>query len=413
MRGTKLWPHTFLDIIQDGTIYVGVRFREPYPGPSRLDIYRSSDGGDSWELWSSVDETDVGGYLVPHDFLVAEGVVDRALLAHGTWGELSVAYADLDDPSPTWTSTVVLSSPDIDYGLGYADIDVDEYDFSSYYVYLTVTADRDEDDRSDEIWFARSTNQGTSWGTPYSISDLATGDRWYFHPQISYGSEGWVHVSYRVIEGDDSGVFYRRAASYANGGISAWDPIQIVSPIVGEGNVFNGDIEASPTDGTVMLALPRTGGYQLTTMRYSTDYGATWPESQQPIAPMYGNREGSNDIQFQPSLGAVALTGHGSPIPLEVQVSRSTLDDPETWTEVEAFCQQESESTWRPKVRTARDPSRGDRLAVVWNQFHDDVWRVYFDAEWRRDPGYPNLEAGFPVELPGWGPDAPGHGRRG
>ena len=74
---------------------------------------------------------------------------------------------------------------------------------------------------------------------------------------------------------------------------------------------------------------------------------------------------------------------------------------------MEGFSAQEIDDSWAAMCRIARDPSRGDRLAVVWTSKLESIWRLYFDAEWRRDTGYPNLEVGFPVDIPGLGQSPP------
>jgi hypothetical protein len=48
----------------------------------------------------------------------------------------------------------------------------------------------------------------------------------------------------------------------------------------------------------------------------------------------------------------------------------------------------------------ACDPTRADQVAVVWPVCVDGVKdSLYFDAEWRGGPGFPNLEPGFPLAL--------------
>jgi hypothetical protein len=47
------------------------------------------------------------------------------------------------------------------------------------------------------------------------------------------------------------------------------------------------------------------------------------------------------------------------------------------------------------------NPDEGDRVAVSWVQLSAPDRSIRFDAEWRRDPGYPNTDVGFPVAIPG------------
>jgi hypothetical protein len=53
------------------------------------------------------------------------------------------------------------------------------------------------------------------------------------------------------------------------------------------------------------------------------------------------------------------------------------------------------------RVQMVMDPSHENRFALTWalaDEF-DSFHQYYFDAEFRADPGYPNLEDGFPVPL--------------
>jgi len=54
-----------------------------------------------------------------------------------------------------------------------------------------------------------------------------------------------------------------------------------------------------------------------------------------------------------------------------------------------------------PNGQPAADPTHGNRLAIAWTRGAPGATpdTVLFDAEWRRDPGYPNFEPGFPLAL--------------
>ena len=116
------------------------------------------------------------------------------------------------------------------------------------------------------------------------------------------------------------------AASYGNGGIGAWDPIQVLEPF-GGGRHGMGGIEASPIDGAVTVLMSGGAAHY----RYSTDFGATWPESQS--TPSHVRISYSLvSMLSQPSLGAmlsVGFTSSGST--LEVSASRAALSLPDPW----------------------------------------------------------------------------------
>jgi hypothetical protein len=195
-----------LQVTSDGTIFLGVS------AGFQFNVYRSIDGGETWPLWSTFPEHVSG-------FIVAEGVVDRALAVYidaaGPDNVLRVAHADIHAGVPTWTSVAALSNAGVDHGY-HSDFGTDAGDYPGYFVYVVSSS---IDGNGNDIWFARSTNQGTSFEAGYRIASESTGfSNGYFTPLVGYGDDRWIHATY--LDGPyDYGLIYRRVPMWGDGGL--------------------------------------------------------------------------------------------------------------------------------------------------------------------------------------------------
>ena len=279
--------------------------------------------------------------------------------------------------------------------------DVSEYaDFYLYVVWRRTTSSASES----EIVFTRSTDFGNTWDAPYAVQPLIA-DTIFARPYVAYGTGGWILLAYESgMTGVDTGLQYRRAPLYADGGVASWSSIQILDYINNGVWIYLLSHQAVPgTDDVLLTMLVDPGSGQEGEMKVSTDLGASWPGVLHPIGDLDASVGNTAPVPAsgEIAVGGIRYEGAGT---YDVGVVRSSTGDPSTWAGPD-LCADQVDSAYR--VDLARDPTRGDRLAAVWTERFFDASgthrRVRFDAEWFRDPGHPNLEPGFPVAVPGGG----------
>jgi len=388
--------YTSVDVAEDGDIYVALGLGDGSSVLRQVKVFRSQDGGDSWQDWGELSHATYG-YYTP-EIIVAEGVADRCFIAYTKMDDgphkICVAGCDLSLPVGDFsTEIVVMENPGFAF---YApDINSDAANWGSYYLYLVGIGNNSP---GNDVWFARSIDQGATFESAYAIATLGTSDPDYVVPTVAYGFGGYVHVAWHITStGDlfDRALRYRRAATYANGGLSAWDPINYLTSTGNGIHEEYAQIDASKTDNQVVIAYRR---YELgvsTDLGFlgSNDQGANFTVSHYTS----GNMTWLDDFEWQPSTGNWIATGIDNP---SVSLVRSAGSDITTWSSSEHFGIGYGSGVLNT-ARLALDPSRDYRCAFAWEKSHthpvpDDLM---FDAEWRRDPGYPNLEEGFPLDL--------------
>ncbi len=401
---TSFSGSAFLQITSDGRYFGAVAI-----GGSVL-VYRSLDHGETWTLWSEF--MDPTGYVLwVTEFIVAEGAANRAMFAYSSGGEVRLAYADIDVPAAPWTIVTVLSGGGVTHGANNRiDIATDAEAYSSYFVYVVAQSD---DGNGDDIWFARSVNMGTSFEPGYRIATSGVGGyEYHSDPSIDYGFDDYLHVSWSAHDTTPTAATdgrYRRAASWADGGVAAWQAEQTLTPQLPTGDSVPLRIGASVNDGHVFVTFLNFTTTQ-PELQFSTDSGATWPVANRAYSDV---PQGSGMTPVELPGGNLAMIGAKSSgtigdLFMDIVVSRSTLVDPTAWGAFESF----SHHSW-PGGAYGRaeslisDPAFGNRLATLWVQTADSRKVLRFDAEWRRDPGYPNTDIGFPIAISGGGQTPP------
>jgi hypothetical protein len=284
-----------------------------------------------------------------------------------------------------------------------ADIETDAVDYPSYFVYVAA---RSSDGNGDDVWFTRSTTQGASFSAGYRVaSETAGTSQWYGYPLVGYGDDAYIHLSYTdgALSTDD-GLLQRRTPSWADGGLAAWEaPITIDA--VGNGvQVDNYAMEPSTTSGNVTVLV--SVDYVDIKSRYSTDYGATWPGGN--LADVVDGDVWDVRLLNLPSGDLTMIAGptFTPGQPFSAFIHRSSVATPGTWGPAQAFSTHEWSGVGG-QVGIAVDPTRGNRYAAAWLTYDGGIATVRFDAEWRRDPGYPNTEVGFPIAIAGGGQTPP------
>ncbi len=385
-----------MDIAENGDIYVAVcvDLTDRYS----IYFYRSQDGGDRWAYWGRLDSTDVD-YTHP-SLHVAEGTQDRLYVAFTyqgpseARGQIRVAYSPLSVASASWTVQTALATATDDFGR--VCLDSDETNFDSYFLYLAAEA---ADGDGNDIWFTRSTTYGATWESGYKIGSLATGGH-YADPVIRYGRSGSVHCLWMTVptaETADWAIRYRHAANWADNGYADWDPILYLSSTSDGLDQHNPSLAASHGSDHVLATWMNLDGATAvgSGARSSSDAGATWSD---PLETASLNVRG---VLALPAGGGFSICGN---VGAFWDGFRSATDaDPLAWSDHQTIVDREYVGI-QTALGYARghdyDPTRGNRTAMVWNvENYSGTDTLFFDAEWRRDPGYANLEAGFPMSL--------------
>ncbi len=404
-----------MDIASNGDIYVAVERRRADSDGAYIEVYRSEDHGNTFRLWGTL-----GGayleYFQDPQLRVVEGAIARVFVA------FSAANASTDHDAQVWlagsplggaaaifgTPVVVMAQTDVNFYDVRFDTDVSG--FNSFYVYVVAQGNELGLPTGADIWFARSTNQGASFETAYMLATLAVPDRHYSQPDIAYGYGGHLHVCWDFFSADgsfDASVRYRHASSYASGGLSSWDPwVTMTSTSDGYFDLHQ-RIGASHAGSTVVLCHSRLTGtspwleYEDTRLRISSDAGATWGTTVTRDGPYL-----PGPIVENAALGLWYLSGldYGS-----AHLYTASATNLAVWTEAGEFTDAPHAGPTIYAPGFALDPVKDDRPAMAWTlkSNDDDPDPLWFDAAWRDDPGYPNLEPGFPLGVFGAPRSAP------
>jgi len=403
-----------LDIAADGTIYAAISVNHPTTG-FEIRIRFSWDNGRSWADWGWITDPDPYTEFLRPCLQVVEGTVSNVYVVYqreitGSGDtDIRLVSAPHGPLSAAWSPEVtVLSQAGINFSSPHFDTDVSSY--NSFYMY--VVARGDDGGTGADIWFARSSDQGGSFETPYQIASLLVSGRHYHQPKICYGFGNHLHATWGFYSADgsfDESVRYRRANNFANGGIADWDYWVTMTTTTDGYHDEQPLIEAAAAGNEVVLAFVRDedlGGsapFVDTSFFVSDDAGASFdPAVQYPDGPYK-----IGDLLEQPGTGAWILAGADGPHP---SIYTANVADLSSWTGPLTFADvsYSGSTTYPPDI--AFSSAESQRVAALWTHYPTggDPHTVYCDAEWRSDPGIPNVEPGFPIA---YGPEiigAPG-----
>jgi len=377
-------------------------------GDRGLALYRSTDGGTTFIM----NDFSAFNGLGVEDFnpciVACEGNENRIYLFHtrrvpGSDDTIIMNYFNPGDEELVWSPVItVMAASGVDFDNVHVAEDSDSY--SNFYLYVVAEGD---DGNGQDIWYTRSIDYGASFESAYQIATLDFSDRAYRDPAICYGYGGYVHVAWSFEYADesvDAGIRYRRCDGFGGGGLASWDFWRILTPDGDEAHERRPTIAASQSSPEVMVAAEHKFWYEDesfwgwrvdTWTRMSADSGAAWgPES---LIDQWTLNERPQLI-FQPVSSEFLICGWGG---LDLVVLRAHKDNPTVWVGPELL----DDSMWvaahdiSPGIDI--DFTRNQRLAVAFIYHLFSPWEdaLLFDAEWRRDPGYPNFEDGWPVAL--------------
>lgn len=393
-----------MDIAANGDIYVAVERWQGGAEGSFIQVYRSVDVGNTFQLWGTLQ----GGvglhfYKDPH-LQVVEGVIAGCFIAFAASGpetdhdsQIWFVWSPLGGSAASFsTPAVALSAANINFYEPRFDTDVSSY--HNFFVYLVAEGWEIGGPTGADIWFARSICQGLIFESPYMLATLLVPNRHYTQPDIAYGYGGHLHACWYFWSSDgsfDSSVRYRRASRWANNGLADWDNWVTMTPTNDGYSDRSPRIEAGHASQQVVLAYVRGivgGGYHDTTLRISNDTGTSWTQTVRlDDGPQVWGR-----IIENPNTGTWSMMGLNSYHPCLWTANSSNLTN---WSHAGNFADLSYPYGLLFQADLALNPAKSDRPAVVWTVEGMSPSRVLFDAAWRNDPGYPNLKPGFPLGI--------------
>lgn len=381
----------------NGDLYLAVSERDPAQGDLDIHVYRSQDGGKTWASWGQIGD---GLILTNHTnpvVVVPPGPNEACYVAYtyyssGSPTQVRLARSSVGGASAVFTSVAAFSDASVDFDQ--PDLVTDAVDHESYWIYLVAQAD---DGNGGDIWFTRSTDLGASCEPAYAIASLVSSDRRYEYPRIDYGLGARIHVSWQFeLDGADQAARYRNADDYANGGISAWNSYVYLTTTSNGIHERTPVVRASDVSAEVVLHYRRlntSNVIQWSRLEISSDQGTTWGvEPSQDFEPAF-----QADVLEIPNGGGWAwITDDEN----EAQVKWCPLGS-SFWTAPHDLMDRDyyDGRSWARLAACASSAHAGE-VALAWVDVGPDPDQIWFDATWRDDPGYPNMEAGMPVPIP-------------
>lgn len=406
---TSQSPHAVhMDIADTGVIFAVARRIDPGLGPlPSLILWRSDDGGTNWQQWQEISNTSSTDYRNPR-VLVTRGPNAKVILVYeraelGVPVKIECRTYDITTGSLLGT-TIPLSSATIDFRA--PSLVADDDSFDSYYVYLVAEAH--DTVNGGRVFFTRSTDLVVSWETGYEIGTGTPNSG--MHPDISYGFGDWLLVGWTNQPSDfatgSTEVRLRRAASYADAGIAAWEPSQSLTPAVGGDDAFDIQVSASQVSNTVLMTWLR-GVYSTTTATVSllgssftssSDNGASW----EPVdSATFGTSALFTRLISVPGVDQWIASGITGVADRRVKIWRAAGTPVPSWNASQEMGDVPG-TAFLDGNGLALDPVHSNQIAITstYNPpTGTSIEGLFFDAEWRSDPGYPVQDPGFPVAV--------------
>jgi len=386
-----------MDVTSDGVLYLAMNTGT---NPTSVWVLRSEEGGVSFDMFGDIAAA--GQDVILHRLLVCEGVENRIYILFQPWptSDIKIAWAELSGSVAAWTTRTAFAETG-GFPAASGALASDEIAFSGYWLNAVARSST-----AGDVYFSRSLDFGETWSAPYSIATAPPG---YLMDlvDVSCGFGNAVHTTWmlRNIAFSQGAIRYRRALNWANNGIADWDPaLEITS--LGTGVHLAPEIEGSNGNAVVITYDDDTTG--LRRIRASTDASATWPSANGMASGLRSDSDvftAARHTRLSASSDRFVLGGFLSGND-DIGFQTAPASSPLSWGPVEILSSDPAPVRWAHGVAT--DPTRGDRVAMVWAKLatpvFDDVW---FDAEWRSDPGWPMTEFIVPLESGTEQPTAP------
>jgi Peptidase family C25/Propeptide_C25 len=263
-----------------GNLYVAFETDLSATGYYYIQIYWSSDGGDTWTAYGYVSSSNT--HLTQPSIAIGQGTTDRLMVAYIVDDGTNIPHPEVAfSPLGVNSWTIV----PISYVSGWHSYNspvlwTDSYDWSGWFPYLTCEASFDGSANTN-VSFWRSTDQGATFSSEYVVWGNTDTDNWQ-DPDGTYGTT-LNRVFIACFNNTDKNLYALSSDDFG----ANWNPqVQVgVDAFAWEdpGHAVDPDIEAATGHDNVMVAFTR--GYTSGTFSdcigqtYSTDAGTTFPRS--------------------------------------------------------------------------------------------------------------------------------------
>jgi hypothetical protein len=293
-QDTALQFSPTIAVDSEGTLYTA--WEDTRDGDRNIYFAKSEDGGNSWSdpnIRVNIDEGDFN----------EEGVsiaVDSSGIIYAVWddnrnGDYDIYFAKSTDEGMTWSDPNIKVNTDSEGTTqGRPTIAVD----ATGTIYVAWTDQRNGDQ---DIYFAYSTDEGSSWSDPNMKINTDTGSADQYSVDITVDSFGSIHASWVDKRDGDADIYYTKSI---NRGADWTDPNVKINTDLGTKDQFQPTIAVSST-GTIYAAWQddRNDEYDIF-FAYSTDGGMTWSDPNLRV-----NDDSSGYAQSGPNLAVDSLGG--------------------------------------------------------------------------------------------------------
>ena len=359
----------------NGDLYVAVE-RLELP---RFDVYRSTDGGESWSWWTGI-QANADDLRNPSITYAEKGdgsenwiYVAVCWAYSGNQRNVTVFRFDADSPTNWSYSNVTTGHYMSDYI--YPEICTDYLDLSPYDVYVTYAV-RSID--YSPVYFSRSSNYGQNWSTPQNVTGGSENTSYLPRPDIAYGSDngnnnlfiafvkpGWTGSSW------DNQIWVTKSTNYG----SSWDtPVQLTSSTK---NVYHSRVAAAMNVDSAVVAYTREWSSTDNDICYvySTNGGATWSGQQELAAS--GDDEESVELSVSHSDGKFHAAFWRD---CDIRYTSTDAGNPSSWAATIAVNEGNTATCVRPAVSVNPTRPLDEEACVAWTDYRGTHLDVYFDA---------------------------------
>jgi hypothetical protein len=366
----------------------------------KLHVLRSTNGGTTWTEWGTITDANPAIRFNGASLHVADGFWDRLYVAYTvaptdlSYGSLRVAFAPLGPATASFTTHTVATS--VLNLLLEPSLTSDAVSFNDYRLYLVY--------RGAGVEFTRSADYAETWSSPVVIAPMTTRTQ-SDEPEIRYGVGGNLHCVWRCGPRpgytDSALVKYRHAINYG-ASFSDWQPPLSLTPLAADMRYGAPTVAASHTSGKV-TAVYNVERYNAGTdtwvksrakLRLTRDSGLSWgPADTTNFGTGYHTFE---SLALPTGEGFVYSTLSGG----RAGIFKTTDIAPLVFGDFLRFGDRPYSDVLTQHPSLDFDLFHENRVGVFWRSIPGTATdSLLFDAEWRADPGYPQLEAGFPRSL--------------
>jgi hypothetical protein len=361
----------------DGTLFAACHGD---PGLDILNIYRSTDGGTTWDLWDQITSEYLDGRVHQAELITTTGDPGSLMVAwidqrlDAPFSSLRFSMAGVAEDIPSWTTGLV----GVASGWEMHDprLDLAPWLIGTNRVGLAWR-------HGDTVRFSTSYSTGTTWSAPVVVG-TTTPDAPIQDLDLALDFNEFVHLSYVTFNEtqDSSSVFYNQAGG---GGTNASDwagEVSIYSVALQE--MISVSMAADPgfSGDLVIAAGGELGSYTPLRIFSSSSNGSSWD------LPVLYSFHSHPDLAWGQD-GPVMVTDFADPDQIITDWTVMTRNGT-TWV-AETIIKNAGEGARRAGAALALDPSREDQPLVVALRTllsSMDEYALWFNAAWRDEPGY-------------------------